>query len=818
MKVFRPSSFIPAGAAVVGLLALAVYAFRGILTTTDRLPGIDASIFHAWETYTRDAFAAGRWPHWNPYYWTGVPHFADSLTAAIYLPAILLRWLPVPAFLSWMVVLHLAFGGAGTLLLARVLKLGWPAAVAAGMAVTLGGAAGSWVYLGHINIIYGAVWLPWAVALAVLSARRTSLLPHPALPIVLAVQFTGGYTQGAVYIVGAVALYYAFSAAWPEHPVAGSSSARLRPLWQLVVLGAITFGLTAVLVVPLVRLSFEMGRTLGLPYERAAAGGWSPADLSTFYFPYFGTSGAATYRELSHRVAYVGLLLAWAAPFAWFDRPRRREVVFLAVMTLTAVAFALGSHLPVYRLHYLLFPGLRIPGRMLFLVTLGMSVIGAIGLERLISLVRARNIRSLLSGAAWSVLCVMAASAVVYRGMPIGGPPPMHAWPWIPVLTAGALAATLLLAVRWPRAAMAPALCVLAVDLTAFASPGVNTAPVTTSASVEQLLGPSDGGRVITFCDRRVSSTELLLAERPGIEGPIGVTLRDYDAWRHVLGAADWPSDTLGHLRIRRDLMNLAGISTVVSCEPIEAPSLTLITSHESLYVYRNDLAWPRATWACGSQQLPRDQVARRLRDARYDANRSLTTERVINVRWAPGIDDTRRRELEDRYQLRESVSHEDRTWRYPLGDSSSGNLAALIHDPAVEDTAGIDRATAKLAEETASAEERTDVLIGTGRCDVRARVSMITADQPDGRVAAAVDAPADGLLFFSEPFYSERRAYVDGASVEATRAALGFTAVRVPAGRHTVELRMVPSSFYAGLALTIATLVIWIAASAWRR
>jgi hypothetical protein len=660
-----------------------------------------------------------------------------------------------------------------------------------------------------VNIVYGAVWLPWALAFAMLSTRRRSLLPHPGLPIVLALQFGGGYAQGAAYIVGAVALYYGFCVAWPER---NTQAGRSRPIMQLAVLGGITFGLSAVQALPLLRLSLDISRTLGLSYERAASGGWGPSDLSTLFFPFTGIGASAPYRVLSHRVAYVGLSLALLAPFAWFDRSRRREVVFFGVLTGVAIAFALGRYLPVYRLHYFLFPGFRIPGRILFLATLGVGILGAIGLERLVTLASERNIRSLLRGAACSAILVLASGVVVYVNSRTDVRPPMHAWPWVLALTMTALVATLALSMRWPRAAAVPVLCVLAFDLTAFATGGAETVPITPVATVEEWLGPSDGGRVITFCDRNISSTELLLAHRPSIEGPIGVTLRGYEAWRRELGAANWPSDALGQLRIRRDLMNLAGISTVVSCEPITAPSLTLVSVHESVYVYRNVDAWPRVTWACGSESLSHDGLIRRLRDARYDAGRRLATERVINVRWAPDVDDARRQALEQRYELREAVGHEDRTWRYPLGNSSSENLMALLRDPAVEDTAGIDRGNAKIIDDVGGTGNAADVLIGTGRCDPRAAASLTSAEQPDGRVSAAVENLADGILFFSEPFYSERRAYVDGRRTEIFRANIGFTAVPVPAGKHVVEIRIVPTSFYAGLALTMATVMIWIA------
>jgi uncharacterized membrane protein YfhO len=61
-----------------------------------------------------------------------------------------------------------------------------------------------------------------------------------------------------------------------------------------------------------------------------------------------------------------------------------------------------------------------------------------------------------------------------------------------------------------------------------------------------------------------------------------------------------------------------------------------------------------------------------------------------------------------------------------------------------------------------------------------------------------------------SEPFYVERHAFVDGRRVTPLPANLAFTAVPVGAGRHRVELRYVPESFYLGLGATGLTLAGW--------
>ena len=68
-----------------------------------------------------------------------------------------------------------------------------------------------------------------------------------------------------------------------------------------------------------------------------------------------------------------------------------------------------------------------------------------------------------------------------------------------------------------------------------------------------------------------------------------------------------------------------------------------------------------------------------------------------VNVRWVEEADDAARREREVLYGLTAGVGLGSRTWRYVLTDYESGNVRALIEDGLVEDTAGIDRETARV-------------------------------------------------------------------------------------------------------------------------
>ena len=74
-----------------------------------------------------------------------------------------------------------------------------------------------------------------------------------------------------------------------------------------------------------------------------------------------------------------------------------------------------------------------------------------------------------------------------------------------------------------------------------------------------------------------------------------------------------------------------------------------------------------------------------------------------VQIRWAEGTDQARAA-IESRHSLRNGVPQgdtPDRIWRYDIDDISRDNLRALVNDPAVADTAMIDRANLTLRQES---------------------------------------------------------------------------------------------------------------------
>jgi hypothetical protein len=202
----------PIAVVLCGLAALVLVTLREVLVARSAVvPGRDAVEMYVWEFYTRSALSTGTLPFWNPWHFAGTPHLADVQKTVLYPLAMLLRWVPLDDFFTWMAALHIWIAGTGAFFLARVVGLGWMASTATAIAGMLGGTTGPRLNNGHLLPLYVSAWFPWALAFAIVSVRRATVLPHPALVVVLVLQFLAGFIQSSLYLVTAVCLYLAYS-------------------------------------------------------------------------------------------------------------------------------------------------------------------------------------------------------------------------------------------------------------------------------------------------------------------------------------------------------------------------------------------------------------------------------------------------------------------------------------------------------------------------------------------------------------------------------------------------------------------------------
>jgi len=91
----------------------------------------------------------------------------------------------------------------------------------------------------------------------------------------------------------------------------------------------------------------------------------------------------------------------------------------------------------------------------------------------------------------------------------------------------------------------------------------------------------------------------------------------------------------------------------------------------------------------------------------------------------------------------------------------------------------------------------------GAGASAVSGAKATIVEDRPE-KVRLLVDAPVNGYLVLTDAWAPGWRARVDGSPVPILRADGLFRAVRLGAGAHEVVMTYFPSTFAAGLAISI--------------
>jgi len=319
--------------------------------------------------------------------------------------------------------------------------------------------------------------------------------------------------------------------------------------------------------------------------------------------------------------------------------------------------------------------------------------------------------------------------------------------------------------------------------------------------------------RVISTCADIVDAVHLRALGVRSVGGYGGVYAADYATFVNLI-RNQTPTAPLPYVGMARsgqprlDLQQFLNAEYQVTCEPDQGE---LVKHVDEVRIYRTPTLGA-AVWTCYPNRVGRKEAEYRLATRRYDKTLSLRNPGPkINVRWAPDVDDAGREAAEVKFHLVQDGQPEGRTRHYELLDPSRENVEAMVTNPAVEDTAGLDRLTLAFntLPEPRFDERPTEWLIGLEPCPELRRASLVNQTD-EGRTIVDIDAPTDGVVLFSETFYRSRTALVDQEPASVLRVNLAFTAVPVPAGRHRVQLDVRPEPRRTYWVVSVLGMAVW--------
>lgn len=369
----------------------------------------------------------GHLPLWNPHIMSGTPLF--PFFGPMYPPYLIYLVLPLSKALNADIALHLFLLGAFTFAWRRARGGSLPASFMAGAVLMFSQTVFVRTYAGHLCMMAVFAWVP-LLFLAVDLVFDGSALDGCLLGILAAtMQILTGSMGVVFYIAVAVGLYCGLHMmGLLSHP----RRLRARALMNVVVaLGAIAVGamlVGAVQLWPSLQAAQEITRSQGVPYDFAKTFSYPPKNLLLLLAPtFFGTVGQPDhwgpewgYWEVTLSIGVVALLLALHGAVRGEPANRYRMLALAGLLFL----IALGQYTPVHGWLYRWVPGfdrLRAPGRFLFLVALCLSVLAAMGVDRLIR-ERKRPLALIIVAATLAVLLAASALAILVSAShsPIG--------------------------------------------------------------------------------------------------------------------------------------------------------------------------------------------------------------------------------------------------------------------------------------------------------------------------------------------------------------------------------------------------------------
>lgn len=416
-----PPISLPGWVAPLAFGVLAVALFREFVFSDEMLYGGDtlALGYAARALYAESLQALGRVPGWAPHLLGGTP-FIEALSAgdSLYPPSLLLLLLTAPhRALGWKLVLHVFL--AGLLFYGWVRSIGGSraAALLGGTAYMLAPFLVGFVHPGHDGKIFVTALAPLMFWVTERHFRQPGAASFAAIGLSVALIIYTTHFQMAYFLFGGVGLYAIFRSVQIGRGVdeiASGGSPRAGGVRFALFLAAAIAGAAGAAwqLVPAADYVTEYSRRIQTTETTSGQTGrqWSssfsmnPEEVMSLVVPEFAGNNAGgpawadgTYwgrngfKDNHNAAGLIALLLA-AVSFAGAARRQLRG--FLVGLGTLALLFALGANTPVWGIFYEIVPGIRLfraPGMVAFLFGFAAITMAALGLDRIVMLLRTRD-------------------------------------------------------------------------------------------------------------------------------------------------------------------------------------------------------------------------------------------------------------------------------------------------------------------------------------------------------------------------------------------------------------------------------------------
>jgi hypothetical protein len=729
--------------------------------------GTPALQFIPWASCAISQMRQGIWPLWNSLNGMGAP-LAANYQIGLYYPfnwlLLGVGWLAGTDWMAWaytwMVVLHLIIAGWGMARLAKLLGINSLGQCISGLCFALSGFIVA--RAGFFSMTWCVAWMPWIILETekIVQCPPTNRLHFSSrLCLFVTMMLLAGHAQLSWYI-----LFFSF--AWIVY-CSWARSGWKSLLSRVVDFGAACFvaGLIAgIQLVPTAEYLFQSQRATAFDYETAFTYSFWPWRIFGLIAPnLFGNPGTGDYwgyASFWEDALYIGLLpilLALGTLKSVIQKIARRNreekpesiIVFLWIVILVAIVFALGNNTPIFPFLFRYIPGFNMfqaPARWLVLTEFCLALLAGFGVKH------------------W----VPAKSRTLY---------------WTRLATAGAFAVT------------------LGAGLASFAMKDIRATFVFATATAG-LWGLGAGALTLTMPEDTATqrmrwwqaaviiwvAMDLIFA---GIDLNPGVDISFYSGEKNVPRAINNgtriylnPNDeyTLKYNRFLR-FNDFNAHENWRNMREVLLPNLNLLDSLASANNFDPFVPARYSLWMKQLSQLPAAEVQKWLALMDVGSQETIYPQNLTDINWelVPGA---------ARFRWNSCAQY------VRNGQESLDGLAEEIHN--INTTAALN---------TIFLED--DIQPGEKTCiQNSSAVIKIISDQSN-RTIVEVNATQEGWLLQADVWFPGWKATLDGQPIQIMKGDFLFRAVKVPIGSHEIIVSYQPDSFWIGAVLTIVGIIL---------
>lgn len=355
--------------------------------------GTPSTQFIPWWVQSWTSLAAGELPLWNPMLGMGTPLLANYQSALIYPGTwvyLLLFSLGGTGLMAWgmapMLALHLSIAIAGMFRFLEKLGLNRFAQVVGGLAFGFSGYVFSRSHFLSINA--SLAWLPWILALGYSVVRERKKISWIFLSGVLCLQWLAGHAQTSWY---SLLLLGFFSVYWIP------TSNEDRQIWKVVKhlfsAGLLAISITAIQIWPTLEFLANSQRASQVSPEFALTYSFWPWRILSLIAPnLFGNPAHGNYWGYGNfweDAIYVGFIPAILG-MSWLIRNLQirknfSQTIFLSTLTISSLLLALGANTPIFPWLYAKVPGIALfqaPTRISIWAVFSIATMAALGAQQ----------------------------------------------------------------------------------------------------------------------------------------------------------------------------------------------------------------------------------------------------------------------------------------------------------------------------------------------------------------------------------------------------------------------------------------------------